>query len=247
MKVSIATCALFLLVAGCGEDPPVVPPTDVSDVAADTSVDSGPNQNDGAGADTSTAVDGAITRNPACGKFDDGKHGQKIPWDGFASGATKLTCNSCRGGYPNIVGKWRYVDGKTEDPRVPLKSTDGTPYAETLEFDGNTWTNTIAGVDLGKPVTATISGWFFCSDVAELAGAPGVFVQQTVAPEGAFGNKSDTAWRADILTNGTDRILLGDVGFDSLTKAGTADLPYCRIGSVVDVEGTKVPCTDPMK
>ena len=207
---------------------------------------------DGANIDAGTADSGSSSadvgaRNPQCGKFDDGVNGKKIPWVGFLYDKLNFTCNSCRGGYPKVVGKWRLVDGKTEDPRVPLKSKDGTAYAEYLEFDGNTWTNTIVGVDLGKPVTATITGWYFCSDKAELPGAPAVFVQQKVSPEGAFGNTSNSVWRADILTSGKDRMLLNDVGYDGLLKAGTGDFAYCRVGSTVDVEGKKVPCSDPLK
>jgi hypothetical protein len=250
----IATACVFVSLLGvaCSDDPIVDSDTASADAGSD---DSGATSEDGsAAADSSDASANdtvanadASPRNPQCAKFDDGKYGQKIQWYGYKKDKFHLTCNSCRGGYPNIVGRWRFVDGTDEDPRTPLKSKDGTAYAEVLEFDGNVWTNTIVGTDLGKPVTATIVGWYFCADSTELKGAPAVFVQQTVKPEGAFGNTSNSVWRADILTNGNNRIQLGDAGFERLDKAGTGDLLYCRIGSVVDVNGTKVPCNDPLK
>ncbi len=67
-----------------------------------------------------------------------------------------------------------------------------------------------------------------------------------MSPEGAFGNASNSVWAATILHKGTARMALHDVRFGDITKPGTDDITYCRIGAQVEVGKEQVLCNDPL-
>ncbi|GEM_PF-2235252 len=212
----------------------------------------GSNDGGSSSADAATAGDaGPAGRNAKCTNFDDGVYGKKRAWAAFTHKGTTYTCNVCRGGRKDLQGTWRLVDFDTEDPRTPLKSKDGSLYRETISIDGNHWSSRLVGKDLGKAVDAKLDGYYFCSDIAEVKGEPTIFVQQTVTPEGAFGNDSKSAWGATVLHKGADRLSLTDLRFDDLSKPGKQSALYCRVGAKVKVKekgkDIDVLCDDPFK
>ena len=214
---------LAALLAACGSSAtPIATPTDTS-----ASVDIA------AAPDVSAAID-APKRSPGCGTFDDGTYGKKHAWGGFTQDAKDYTCNVCRGGYPGDQGTWRLIDFATESPSTSLGD-----YRETLTFDGNTWHNHLSGDDLGKQVDATVDGWFWCADPAEISSSNAVFIAEKVQPEGAFGWHSGTVFSGDIKSQGQDLRALGlYTGFE---KGKHDEWLYCRVGSTV----SGVACSDP--
>lgn len=198
------------------------------------------------GADTQTASDimtfaevGPVSRNPKCDKFDDGVYGAKHPWGGFKSGAFNFTCDTCRGGYKAYNGDWRFIDFKTEDPSTSL---DG--YMETINFNGNTFTNHLAGPDQGKAVDALIKGWYFCTDAVELPEKAEVMALDTVVPDGAFGNKSNSSLFISLKESAESKDLIAIGIYDGMNnKKYLYENLYCRIGSVIKGK----PCDDPFK
>jgi hypothetical protein len=181
-------------------------------------------------ADTAVALDASH-----CGSFDDGTYGKKWPWQGYTSGAKQFACNVCRGGYANLQGDWRFVDFASEDPATPVTTL------ERLRIDGNTWSDRIRGDEGGKTVEQTLSGWYFCSDAAEMPSMDAVFVIDKAEPDGAFGNRAGTVFRATVkvkmghdnqialgLSNGIDGPFIGEFA-------------YCKVGTTVGGH----PCLDP--
>jgi len=252
-KTALAALAMAVLMAGTGcsddKDPDADDAGAAADVtdagaAADTAEDSGPKADAGA-ADTETV------RNPKCTNFKTNKLGTTVPWKGFTHKGTTYTCNVQRGGRADMQGTWRLVDGKTEDPRTPLK-LEGQPYRETMAIDGNTFINKVSGVDLGKPVTATFSGWYWSADDAEIKGEPTIFVFTASEPKSAFGFDASSVYGATVLHDGVNRMGLFDMRFDDLHKVGKDSFLYCRVGTKVEVKvkGDKtelVACDSPFK
>ncbi|NUN15490.1 MAG: hypothetical protein HUU55_17840 [Myxococcales bacterium] len=221
-----------------------IPP---KDIGGDSSGDNDTNQpeTDTASPDVQVAEDMSndielVERNPACGEYDDGVYGKKVPWQGFEYEGKNYTCNTCRGGAPNIVGTWRFVDFDTEDPDTPL--TDN--YKETLTFDGNTWTQHSSGIDAGQFVDATISGWYFCGIAPEVNNSAKIFITESVVPEGAFGWNSGLVFSALTLKQGNDKL---DFNFwTGLNTGSNYDALYCRVGAVIKtLNGTEKLCPDP--
>lgn len=219
----------------------------VKDVGADTATtsDFGQNPSDSAAPDVQSDPDvpadvQGVERNPACGEYDDGVYGKKIPWQGFEYEGKTYTCNTCRGGAPNIVGTWRFVDFDTEDPDTPLTGD----YKETLTFDGNTWTQHSSGIDSGSFVDATISGWYFCGIAPEVNNSAKIFITESVTPEGAFGWDSGIVFSALTLKQGNDKL---DFSFwTGLNTGNHYDALYCRVGAVIKtLNGTEKFCPDP--
>jgi hypothetical protein len=188
-------------------------------------------------ADLDVAIDTPVDpgRNPACGPYDNGTYGQKVPWTGFEQGGKTYTCNACRGGYAVDQGSWRAIDFATEDPTTPL----GDDYKEALTFDGNTFSMHISGLDLGAPTEAVIEGWMWCADPAEMKSGNSVFVVTKVQPEGAFGWNSGLVFSGNLKHSGANLLAWGFfMGFE---KDWVGEALYCRIGTMI---GSK-PCEDP--
>ena len=175
-------------------------------------------------------------RDGKCGDFDDGCYGKKRSWGGFTAAGKLFTCNACRGGYPNLVGSWRFIDFDTEDPATPLN--DG--YRETLTFDGNTFSMHLAGTDLGKEAEGTVDGWFFCADGAELANQHAVFEVTKAAPDGLFAWSTGFVWSGDLKVSGSNLLAFG-FHFDGFESGPWGEALYCRIGSTIKGHA----CADP--
>ncbi len=231
---------LALLVASsfaCKEDPPAASADVSGDTAADVAVD--------VAEDASPAVDAFslqgsnvdVARNPSCDKFDDGVYGKKLPWSGWKGGGQTFSCNTCRGGYPNLQGSWRFIDFKTEDPSTPLAKS----YKEVLKFDGNTLSNHLQESDAGQASEQRIDGWYFCTDAVELKAKDAIFVLERAAPEGLFGNKSGDFFRVSVKINaGSDDLIALGV-YSGLSDTLLGEYLYCRIGTSVAGKA----CSDP--
>lgn len=244
VQLTLVMLALLALLA-CGNDnPPGGTAPAVDGGATSDGADGGPGDVSAAdagspdaavGVDAATAPD-APARNPACDKFDDGTYGKKVPWQGFTHKGKTYTCNTCRGGYPNLVGGWRLVDFDTEDPTVDMNG-----YKERLSFDGNTFEMRMSGEDLGKQVEAVATGWYFCTDGIELSNQRSIFIFDKVEPDGAFGWKGGAITSAETLTQGTNKLAFGfsDEFEGKLPGYST----YCKVGSTVSGKA----CDDPFK
>ncbi|MSP93397.1 MAG: hypothetical protein EXR79_16655 [Myxococcales bacterium] len=236
--VTSAPLALCLAAVACSDPKPAATAADAA-VASDADGSrAGAADVPPASADASTDVSATAV----CGKSDDSTFGKKKPWSAFTSEGKTFQCNVCRGGYPNIQGAWRFIDFATEDPSTPLK--DG--YRERLTIDGNTFTNQLEGKDLGKDVTQTIAGWYFCADPNEMSTGDTVFVLESVAPDGAFGNQQGTVFRATVKADAADpanpaTIALGMSA--GIKGKWIGEFLYCRIGSTLNGK----PCSDPFK
>jgi hypothetical protein len=188
-------------------------------------------------------ADSGSQRNPACKAAPSPGPGARHPWQGFAVAGQGYTCNNCPNGLDFFAGSWRFVDFATEDPATPLKNG----YKERLTVVGNTWRLDMAGLDLGKPVQATVQGWYWCADPVELKSANQVFVAETVSPEGAFGWASGLVFSGAVLVatdspdpDHPDAIAWGFyLGFES---GSHYDAIYCRVGSTMAGHA----CSDPM-
>lgn len=176
-----------------------------------------------------------VPRNPQCGSFDDGVYGAKRPWQGYSADGQTFTCNACRGGYPNLVGTWRFMDFDTESPATPLQNN----YRETLQFDGNVWKNRLAEGEGAAQADGTLTGWYFCTDGAEMKSQDAVFHIDSAVPDGAFGNFAGSAFRASVKTNGSNLIALGIS--QGITGKWLGEYLYCRVGSTIAGQ----PCLDP--
>ncbi len=150
-------------------------------------------------------------------------------FDGFAAGNKTYGKDTCPGGDAKIAGRWRLVDGNTEDPATVLT---GATTAEMLTFDGNTFIDHIAGVDQGSPANQTMTGWYFCADASELASKDYGMHIDTATPSGAFGNSSGDVWFATVLMQGGDQ--LGIAVSDASDKNPSGILLYCRVGSTIN-------------
>lgn len=236
-----AAAAWAALTVGCQEDPPAA--AGQADAAADSSGDAAADSAvDAASADASdlfvlTGSNTDVARNPSCDKFDDGVYGKKLPWSGWQGGGKTFSCNTCRGGYQNLQGNWRFIDFKTEDPSTPL----GKGYKETLRFDGNTLINRLYENDAGKVTEQTIDGWYFCTDAVELKSKDSIFVLERAQPSGAFGNSSGDFLRVSVKVNAADANLIA-LGISSgLDGKLIGEYLYCKVGSTIAGK----PCSDP--
>ena len=170
----------------------------------------------------------------------------------YCQDGQSYTCNRCPGGDGLIQGTWRLIDFDTEDPGVTLSTlcADSTNclHRETLTFDGNSFSQRLEGIDLGSPISATINGWYFCSDVAELADKPKIFVVSSVSPPGAFGYDDNLAF-----TSFTRLAVDSDNRLDwnysmGVNEGAWVDAIYCRVGTIITtLSGDQVPCTDPFE
>ncbi len=203
-------------------------------------------------ADLPQAPDGAITPGPGCGPVLAGENtkGPKVPWGGFSYEGKTYACNECPAGLQIQEGRWRHIDGKTEDPDVPLDDN----YRERLEFSGNTWTFHSDGTDSFTDTfeTQTVSGWYFCGDPSEIPSRGSVFVATSVSNPGAFGWEEGIVISAELLMDGGQTGMLFNWRDGIAPGAATQDV-YCRIGAEVSVEGvggaprtTKL-CKDPFE
>ncbi len=143
---------------------------------------------------TGSVPDGTVTSNPQCAPGDEGVYGTVIPWNGLDYEGKTYTCDECPGGIEQLQGTWRFYDC---DPGVTVPAS--SEYAEVLIFDGNTWTNRVAGTDLGQWVDATSTGFYFCSQKPENEKEVKVFVTQTMEPAGAWGRVVGDVWSSDIV------------------------------------------------
>ncbi len=240
MRATLSPLAVIILATACGTFSSPGGSTPTTDTAAGDAAGDSVATDTVAKADTATAGDAAKvdtpTRNPKCDKFDDGTYGKKVPWKGFTHKGRTYTCNACRGGYPNLIGSWRLVDFKTEDPSVDLGGDK-----ERLTFDGNVFEMRMYGDDQGKKVDVTATGWFFCADGVELTNQRSIFIFDKVVPEGGMGWNSGHVTSAELLVQGTNQLAFGfNDDFD-------AKLPghfvYCRVGSMIKGK----PCDNPFK
>lgn len=193
-----------------------------------------------------------VERNPACDEPSEEVFGSQVPWGGFEHNGKSYTCNRCPGGDGLIQGTWRLIDFDTEDPGVTLSTlcADSTNclHRETVTFDGNSFSQRLEGIDLGSPISATINGWYFCSDVAELADKPKIFVVSSVSPPDAFGFDDNLAF-----TSFTRLAVDSDNRLDwnysmGVNEGAWVDAIYCRVGTIITtLSGDQVPCTDPFE
>ncbi len=230
-------CAVGLASLGTGCSDPAPQAAAVGqDAAAADSADAGP---DAAVSDlfVLTGSNTDVARDPSCDKFDDGVYGKKLPWSGWQGGGKTFSCNTCRGGYENLQGAWRFIDFKTEDPTTVL----GKGYKETLQFDGNTLVNHLFENDAGKITDQRIDGWYFCTDAAELKSKDAIFVLERALPSGAFGNNSGDFLRVSVKINaGTPNLIALGVS-SGLDGKLLGEYLYCKIGSTIAGK----PCGDP--
>lgn len=259
LNVAAAWIALCFGASACSDPKPAGVTADtaaIADAALDATAEAGAGTNAGAdagpvadtaAAEVGPAVDASdaaaeVSATSVCGKFDDSTFGKKKPWAPVTADGKKFQCNVCRGGYPNIQGAWRFIDFATEDPTTPLK--DG--YREVLTLDGNTFTDHLAGKDLGKDVTQTIAGWYFCADPIEMSTGDTVFLLESVAPDGAFGNQQGTVFRASVKADVANPVNPATIALGmsaGIQGKWIGEFLYCRIGSTVKGK----PCTDPFK
>ncbi|MCB9729996.1 MAG: hypothetical protein H6744_18560 [Deltaproteobacteria bacterium] len=196
--------------------------------------------------------DGVTIPGPGCGPPLTGQETQapSVPWKGFVYGGKTYTCNECPQGVRPNDGQWRHIDGRTEDPDVPLDDS----YRERLTMSGNTWTFHSDGVDsaTGAFEEQTVSGWYFCGDESEIPYKGLVFYTTEVANPGAFGWEEGIVISADLFTDGTGTGLLF-VWRDGISPPPGIQDVYCRIGTTVTVPAsddgstpaTQKACTDP--
>jgi hypothetical protein len=221
----------------CKEDPPPAQDAIAADVADDAAVDAAADATSAADAFALQGSNVDVARNPSCDKFDDGVYGKKLAWSGWQGGGQTFSCNTCRGGYPNLQGSWRFIDFKTEDPSTPLAKS----YKEVLKFDGNTLTNHLQESDAGQASEQRIDGWYFCTDAAELKAKDALFVLERAVPQGLFGNKSGDFFRVSVKINaGSDDLIALGV-YSGLSDTLLGEYLYCRIGSSVAGKA----CSDP--
>ena len=170
--------------------------------------------------------------------FDDGKYGCKAPWYGVTQAGTNYTCNSCRGGDPEMQGKWRFVDFTSEDPTTALPNGR----KELLIVDGNTWHLRTGNTDKdGKWREVKVDGWYWCSDAAELKTKDNGFHVTKVAGDKDLGWFAPDVFTGHFLSSGPNLRAWGF--FADFNKTWAGDFKYCRVGSTV---GGKA-CTDPFK
>ncbi len=153
-----------------------------------------------------------------------------------------FSCTRCPTGLQNLKGDWRLFDG--DDPTLPA----ATERFDIFHFDGNTWTEVLYGVDStfsATPIKAVIRGYFFCPSKAELPSARRVFVIQSAAPDGAFGNHAGDTFACDLLFNADERsqdfLLLCDFDWDGKTDS---QAPYCKDGGTFRNKTCVVPNPD---
>lgn len=241
--------AFFVLAAGCDEGAVFVTESDTSSPDADTA---GGTKDATTDLPQGTIPDGGVTPGANCGPVipDQNTKGPKVPWKGFAYEGKTYTCNECPSGLQLQEGRWRHIDGKTEDPDVPLDDD----YRERLELSGNTWTFTSDGVDSFTNTfeSQTVSGWYFCGDSSEIPSRGSVFVATSVSNPGAFGWQQGIVISAELLTDGSQTGMLFNWRDGIAAGKATQDI-YCRIGAEVSVEGvggapsTKKLCKDPFE
>lgn len=227
--------AVAWLACGCSDPAPAASKTALDAASTDAQIDSA----DGAVSDlfVLTGSNTDVSRDPSCDKFDDGVYGKKLPWSGWQGAGKTFSCNTCRGGYENLQGSWRFIDFKTEDPTTGLAKG----YKETLHFDGNTLTNHLYEDDAGKVTEQRIDGWYFCTDAAELKSKDAVFVLERAQPSGAFGNSSGDFLRVSVKINaGTPNLIALGVS-SGLEGKLLGEYLYCKVGSTIAGK----PCSDP--
>ncbi|MEZ4269208.1 MAG: hypothetical protein R3F39_22865 [Myxococcota bacterium] len=231
--------ALILVAAGCDEGAKFVTESDTSIADADAASGDVPVTTTDVATDLPQAhvPDATITPGPNCGPVipNQNTKGPKVPWGGLVYEGKTYTCNECPGGLQIQEGRWRHIDGKTEDPDVPLDDD----YRERLELSGNTWSFVSDGTDSFTNTfeTQTVSGWYFCGDASEISTRGSVFVVTSVANPGAFGWQEGIVITAELLMDGP----LSGMIFnwrDGIAPGGSTQDLYCRIGSTVSVEGT---------
>jgi len=193
-----------------------------------------------------------VDRDPLCEEPDVDGSGSPVPWGGFEHKNEVYTCNRCLNGDALIQGEWRLVDFDTEDPNVTLKDLcaeqSNCLHAESVTFDGNSFSQHLKGVDLGESTDAIIHGWYFCSDEQELQGKPKVFVVSSVTPPGAFGFDEGLAFTANTLMPiASDNRLVWNYSM-GVNEGEWVNAIYCRIGTTIStLAGENVPCVDPFE
>jgi len=209
--------------------------------------DAPPPAEDTSGPDTdSMAPSDAPTpaRNEACGDFDDGTYGEKVPWTGFEHEGTTYTCNACRGGLPEFQGTWRLLDFDTEDPEEPL--TDG--WTQTFTFDGNLWQQRATWQSGGATEQASMEGWYWCGSKPEVNNEAKVFVVADLSPSDAFGYTAGYVFTADLLSSADGGDRLAFLFYDGFNTGDQPAEVYCRVGSTVTTQALEEKaCTDPFE
>lgn len=189
-----------------------------------------------------------VDRNEECRDPDLKIHGsQHVEWNGYETEGTTYTCNSCPGGVQDLQGRWRLVDFDTGDPEVPLAGGD----REVLEFNGNTWKQTLDDDDpqYGR-VTGITQGWYFCGVKPEVNAELKVFIVSAADPPGVFGFDVGGHWAGQPLFAQTAKTMALQF-HQSVTSESLGYFTYCRIGTTIGVEdcGDGSPCerecTDP--
>lgn len=163
--------------------------------------------------------------------------GKEYPFTGLDTAGSDFTCTTCAKGLKWLNGRWMFFENTPGD----------APFVETFSFDGNLFTNVIAGEDKqlkpGEITTMTMHGYYFCPSKAEYASLRKIFVVLEVDPPGAFGNKAGDSWPCDILEAGdvsNSFLLWCDFNWDGTTPLKD-QFQYCRENESYD----GVPCTIP--
>lgn len=195
---------------------------------------SAPGGGDGPPAEDVCTIPDAATptaANPSCAAPDPAVHGSAVPWKGLVCGDQSFTCNRCPGGLASGQGSWRLIDTASDDPATELPGG----IAQRLIVDGNTWRLRRTWDDSGNTGDHAVTGWYLCSDPAEMQSADQVFFVATVVPEGALkyrvGDGYSGTWQA------TDDRLTWTV-WSGLHEGVKFEERYCRIGADKD-------CVDP--
>ena len=170
-----------------------------------------------------------------------------------SSGQTwDFSCTTCPGGkIPQMTnmdfnGVYKYYEWGDEGPRV--QTPDPAEYRETLEFNGNYFTNVIEGIDSWdnqyKKVTA--KGYFFCPLEDELKHSMAwsswwnmVIVYAEVEPNGAFGIEAGAADLCYLLVSSSPQLGSSDIQITCnqfWDPEGTYQNQhhYCRVGKKID-------------
>lgn len=243
--VAIA-CLSLLLALACDEDPKLVEaePEGSTETGATGGVDFEPTAVQGTSA---RAPAEPVTRNAACDPaYTMSTEGASLPWSGFEYQGTTYTCNKCPVGHPLWEGRWRLLDGPSEDPDVPI---NGGTRRDVMEFSGNTW-RWIVEDDQNAEYkgTALVEAWFFCGLNPELGSEKMVFEILSSNSGGQVEGytKGDVFTQGPLLFSGADKVLVPvDNGFGT---DWIADFLYCRVGAEIEtLDGDKKLCTDPFE
>lgn len=263
-RITLACLSAALVFAACGDDGGTTNPTDTvtgdTSSPADTTVADTTQPPAGTSAITGVSSVGVTcdepTRNGECANPIATGQGFEYPWCGFeipaanshTNTAYDFTCNTCPNGLDGFQGVYRNVGsadgGDTYDADLP----DPNSYAETVAIDGNTFKVHIRDAGGGDLYEVEYSGWFFCTDAAELTSRHLFWV----ITDTTIGSTSKGAVESNFIGSSAfqnDVVVVEWFPHDKLAVPNNAcggDFPchpwyYCKVGGELDEK----PCVDP--